>query len=187
LSVRTEKTRAAVLEAGARLLARNPRATLGDVASEAGVGRATLHRHFKSRDALIEALALDALEATDQACASIDYYGQAASISLRETIAAIVPLGAKYAFLSYQSISADDDSPVGERLRRQNTQMRELIEAARDEGMFAKDIPIAWLASSIDSLIYAAWDAVSRGDVAANDASSLILRTLERGLQSETD
>lgn len=164
------------------MLSENPRATLADIATSAGVGRATLHRHFKSRDDLLDTLAHDALDATDSACAGIDYYGQSASLSLRQTVEALVPLGAKYAFLTHQPISESDDSPLGSRLRTQNRQMRELVIAARDEGMFSKDIPVAWLTGSIDALIYAGWSSVRSGDIAPNDVSGLVLRTLERGL-----
>jgi AcrR family transcriptional regulator len=172
------------LEAAGEVLSRNPRATLADIAAEAGVGRATLHRHFKSRDDLVDTLAHHALDATEAACSSINYFGQPASRSLRQTIEALVPLGAKYAFLSYQPISEAQATPLGARLRSQNQQMRELIEAARGEGMFSKDIPVAWLSSSIDALIYAGWSSVRSGDIAPNDVSGLVLRTLERGLGS---
>lgn len=164
------------------MLSENPRATLADIASAAGVGRATLHRHFKSRDDLVDTLAHDALDATESACADIDYYGQSAGLSLRQTVEALVPLGAQYAFLTYQPISESEDSPLGSRLRTQNQQMRELVIAARDEGMFSKDIPVAWLSASIDALIYAGWSSVRSGDIAPNDVSGLVLRTLERGL-----
>jgi len=146
------------------------------------VGRATLHRHFKSRDDLVDTLAHAALDATDAACADINYFGQSASVSLRETIEALVPLGATYAFLAYQPISEAQDTPLGERLRAQSEQMRVLVEAAQNDGMFSKDIPLAWLVTSIDALIYAGWDAVRRGDIAPNDVARLTLRTLERGL-----
>lgn len=179
---RTEKTRQALLDAAAEVLSTTPRATLADIATAAGVGRATLHRHFSSRDDLILTLAREALEQTDQACADIDYHGQAASISLRETIEVIVPLGARYAFLAYQPISSRDDSAVGRHLKRQEQQMRELVEAAHVEGMFAPEVPVAWIVATIDALLYAGWSAVQAGTVAPRDVTALILRTITRGL-----
>lgn len=162
----------------------NPRATLAEIATAAGVGRATLHRHFTSRDHLIDSLATHALDESDRACSDIDYYGQPASVSLRETIDAVVKLGGRYAFLAYQPVSDRDDTKIGERLRKQKSAMRELIEAARAEGMFAKDIPVAWLTVTVDALCYAGWEACSRGELAPNDISDLILRTLENGLRA---
>ncbi|MEM1316029.1 MAG: helix-turn-helix domain-containing protein, partial [Pseudomonadota bacterium] len=46
-------SRDAILEAAFQLYARRPDASLAEVAQRAGVGRATLHRHFGSREALI--------------------------------------------------------------------------------------------------------------------------------------
>ncbi|WP_231634010.1 TetR/AcrR family transcriptional regulator, partial [Streptomyces clavuligerus] len=45
-----------VLRAAAALLARKSTATMDEVAKAAGIGRATLHRHFAGRDALVRAL-----------------------------------------------------------------------------------------------------------------------------------
>ncbi|MEM7152502.1 MAG: TetR/AcrR family transcriptional regulator [Myxococcota bacterium] len=182
MAARSDRTRTALLDAAAEVLSRKPRATLADIATAAGVGRATLHRHFKSRDDLVQTLAKHALDQTDEACSHIDYYNQAASVSLRQTLEAIVPLGSRYAFLSYQNISERDDGPIAAQLRRQGEQLRELVVAARDEGMFAPEVSVAWIVATIDALIYAAWNTVSDGSVAPNDVTDLIMRTLTRGL-----
>lgn len=45
-----------VLRSAAALLTRRATATMDEVAKAAGISRATLHRHFAGRDALIRAL-----------------------------------------------------------------------------------------------------------------------------------
>ncbi|NEC93219.1 TetR/AcrR family transcriptional regulator, partial [Streptomyces sp. SID12501] len=45
-----------VLRSAAALLSRKSTATMDEVARAAGIGRATLHRHFAGRDALVRAL-----------------------------------------------------------------------------------------------------------------------------------
>ena len=45
-----------VLRSAAALLTRKSTATMDEVARAAGIGRATLHRHFAGRDALVRAL-----------------------------------------------------------------------------------------------------------------------------------
>ena len=59
--------RQAIAEAGFELLSRNPGASLSEIAEHAGVGRATLHRHFASREALLIALAHQAIAEMDHA------------------------------------------------------------------------------------------------------------------------
>jgi TetR/AcrR family transcriptional repressor of mexCD-oprJ operon len=46
------RTRTAILDAAARVMGRRPEAAMADVADEAGVGRATLYRHFPTRESL---------------------------------------------------------------------------------------------------------------------------------------
>jgi AcrR family transcriptional regulator len=49
----TQRTRRAILDAAARVLGRRPDAALADIAEAAGVGRATMYRHFPTRESLI--------------------------------------------------------------------------------------------------------------------------------------
>jgi TetR/AcrR family transcriptional repressor of lfrA len=52
------RTRKAILDAASTVLATNPAASLGDIATAADVGRSTLHRHFAERSELLRALAV---------------------------------------------------------------------------------------------------------------------------------
>ncbi len=49
-------SRDAILAASQRRLNVDPRASMTDLATSAGVGRATLHRHFSTRDELLHEL-----------------------------------------------------------------------------------------------------------------------------------
>ncbi|MDT5297379.1 MAG: TetR/AcrR family transcriptional regulator, repressor for lfrA [Mycobacterium sp.] len=51
------RTRKAILDAAMSVLAENPAASLGDIATAAEVGRSTLHRYFAERTDLLHALA----------------------------------------------------------------------------------------------------------------------------------
>src|SRR3954447_8329581 len=53
------RSRARILAAAAPLLGDNPRATMAEVAAAAGLGRSTLHRHFRTRMDLVRALDAD--------------------------------------------------------------------------------------------------------------------------------
>lgn len=160
------------------MLGKDPRATLADVAKGAGVGRATLHRYFASREELVSVLALESIQAIDEACAAIDYYGQSPTVSLRQTLEVTVPLGARYAFLAYQ---ATFDEEVMRELSRQHDETRQLVEAVKSEGTFDAEIPTSWIVTTIDHLIYAGWSAVQAG-TPAPQVVDLMMRTLTRGL-----
>ncbi|MGB8403006.1 MAG: TetR/AcrR family transcriptional regulator [Mycobacterium sp.] len=69
------RTRTAILDAASAVLATNPAASLGDIATAAGVGRSTLHRYFAERSQLLRALAIHvhalcnaAIERAEPAC-----------------------------------------------------------------------------------------------------------------------
>lgn len=52
------RTRKAILDAAMTVVAANPGASLGDIATAAEVGRSTLHRYFSERSDLMHALAM---------------------------------------------------------------------------------------------------------------------------------
>ena len=61
-SPRYDRTAAAILDAAAHVLAeRGAGANMAEVAAASGVSRATLYRYYPSREALLEALAAQAL------------------------------------------------------------------------------------------------------------------------------
>lgn len=51
-----------ILDAAAEVLARRPDATLQSIAKAAGISRTTIFNKFATRDALLEALAVDSLK-----------------------------------------------------------------------------------------------------------------------------
>ena len=55
-----------ILQGAARRLAIEPRATLGDIAAESGVSRATVYRYFTSRGELLRALDLEPHPGTEE-------------------------------------------------------------------------------------------------------------------------
>ena len=178
-------TRTAILEAGFELFNERPGASLGDVADRAGVGRATLHRHFASREALMTALALTAMEelnaAVDAATADATSHMQA----LRLSLDAIIPLAARQAFLASEPVLQDDR--IAEAYASDMDELHQSIEAARVEGAFVPDVPTEWIAHSYNALIYAAWEMVREGHATPRQAADLAWRTLTNGLRGNCD
>lgn len=67
------RSRASIIDTATTLLRSNPNASLEEIARRAGVGSATLHRHFPGRKALLEAVFVDHVE---QLCAAADRISQ---------------------------------------------------------------------------------------------------------------
>ena len=151
----------AIRRAALELLAANPGAPLAEVAARAGVGRATLHRHFSSRDELIRALAIDALDAVDAACAGLEDEPDA-GLALEQMFERLVPLAHQFHFLSRCTL---DDPEIDRRYARQIDAVAELVVALRQQGLLDPAVPDAWSVTLIDSLIWSAWSAAADGAI----------------------
>jgi len=172
--------REAIIQSAFTVLGKNPRATLADVAARAGVGRATLHRHFASREDLTRELALLASKqmdrAVDAACAPAQSYSDAVRLALR----ALIPLGDRRWFLTIDLFA--DDPELQAEFARQNQETTELIDAAKHEGLFDKTVPTSWIVQAFDHLLFAGWEGVSAGELTEDQAADLAWRTLVHGL-----
>ena len=173
-------SREALIEAAFQVLSRNPGASLSTIAEQAGVGRATLHRHFPSRNDLVKALAQTAIvemdEAADDACRDAKSYGDA----MRLTLGALIPLANRYGFLSSEPV--EDDPDIKSEFDRQLKETREMVEGAKSEGLFDSVVPTEWIAQAYEYLLYAAWENVNTGALTAAQAGDLAWKTLTVGL-----
>jgi len=181
MSVIKLSSRDAILEAAFQVFSRTPTATLADVAAHAGVGRATLHRHFASRSDLLVALTHVALQELDEAVAEATVNASSHGEGLRLALEAIIPLADRQGFLALEPV--DQDPAVAKALERQRSETRAEIDAAKREGVFARDVPTLWIAEAYDALIYAGWAMVRSGEATPRQAAAFAWRTLTSGLK----
>ncbi|MEO1647650.1 MAG: TetR/AcrR family transcriptional regulator [Pseudomonadota bacterium] len=176
-------TEQSVIEAGFNLLNENPKASLADIAAHAGVGRATLHRHFSGRDDLIRGMARVAIRemdaAVEAACEDVSSSGDA----LRQILTALIPLGDRYQFLLRETV--EDDEEIAAAFDKQKREMLELVSAAKDEGLFDTSTPTSWIARVFDNILYSAWESVSAQELTPSQASTLAWQTLTQGLGAQ--
>ena len=170
----------AIIEAAFEVLNADPSASLSDVAKRAGVGRATLHRYFSSRNELVRALALIAIEEMDTAVSEVTNDAKSYSDAFEKMIGVLIPLGDRHGFLAHDFV--ENDAEITGAFKRQTDEMYDLIEALKQEGFFSADLPTDWINQTIDYLLYASWDSVKQGDLTQKQAVELVLRTLTIGL-----
>jgi TetR/AcrR family transcriptional regulator, mexCD-oprJ operon repressor len=103
------RNRAALLDAAADVLAVAPQASLSEIAARAGLGRATLYRHFPSREALQAALREEALARAGAALAGADLEACATREAVRRAVAVLVPLGVRFRILLAEGVDADEE------------------------------------------------------------------------------
>ena len=177
-------TRDAIIEAAFEVYADNQAASLSDVAQRAGVGRATLHRHFPGRRELMRALAKIALDELEEAVDA----GTAAAKSyedwFRLSLFAIVPLANRQWFLANEGLDADPE--IAALYDKSRQEFLGDVEAAQAEGAFDALVPPAWVVEAYDNLTYAAWSLVRSGEATPKQAAELAWRTLSNGLKGSS-
>lgn len=176
-----------ILAAAQRHLNIDPRASMAVIASAAGVGRATLHRHFASRDDLLRELGTRSVDRWESSLDSVDVGGTAASgdaglISgcLRELLAHFLRDSDDFGFALTDSYLTSDDDLLA---RSDALVDREtaLYTAAQRAGVLRDDVSPRWLGHAVYGLLVAAREAVRDGDVARRDLDAMVISTFLDG------
>jgi TetR/AcrR family transcriptional repressor of mexCD-oprJ operon len=168
---------AAILDAGQDCLARDPDATIGEIAQAAGVGRVTLYGHFKTRAELIDAVFARVTEQADALLEATDTRGDPAAALTRLTAAtwAIV-----HQFRSLLQ-AAQRELPA-ERIRghhdRHLRRVDAVIARGQRSGAFRRDLPRRWLVTTCYAVMHAAADDCNAGRLRPAEADRAIVATL---------
>lgn len=172
-----------ILDAAAEVLARRPDATLQSIAKAAGISRTTIFNKFVTRDALLEALAVDSLKRIGEVMAWVptdmvsENSEEFASVMLRVT-AGLMPLGPETAFLRVVPGWGNElDGHWVEAV----TPLAVYIGKAQSCGIVRSDQPARWLVASYVGLLFAAWDEISEGELGQAQASRLVIETWMSG------
>jgi AcrR family transcriptional regulator len=187
MSVKTEdqravQSRAAILESGIRTLLVHPGAGMSEIALAAGVGRATLYRHFDTKETLTRALARRCLQETDEILEPArSLKGRAA---LEAIIDCIVPLADRFRFLMSLWTLAANDRSVMKIYKRQLDELSETIEQAKISQEIRKDLPTSWLVKQFDASLNAAWEMVESGEIDSGEAATYFHQSFFSGCET---
>jgi len=188
-------TRRQLLSTAMKVLNTDPSASMERIAEEAHVSRMTLFRTFKNRQGLIEELVLESykvcseiiLRATARSDTGTATGAGTASEKLAESVREMMPVGAMFRFLLYgpwrftNPIIIENDIALRQ-------QWHNLLKELQEEKTLRADLPLAWLARSLDSLLIAAWESLESGDIAINTAHEYVLKLFFYGAsQYETN
>jgi AcrR family transcriptional regulator len=167
----------AILDATLDCLARDPQASITDIAKAAGVGRVTLYGHFASRAEVIDAAFAHGLSQAHETLDAVDLGGDArdALVGLVTSSWPIIErfqsaLVAAEAELPPERIRAHHDEPM----RR----VRALIERGQGDGVFRGDLPVDWLVAVFYATMHGAAGEIRAGRLDSADAVRVITATL---------
>ncbi|WP_438294786.1 TetR/AcrR family transcriptional regulator [Streptomyces sp. HUAS TT7] len=175
-----------VLRTAAALLTRKATATMDEVARAAGIGRATLHRHFAGREALVRALEELGIRELEGALDKARLDEGAASDALRRMVAEVEPVAGLLAFLVTEN-QLFEGGQMNAGWARLDARVSVLFKRGQEQGEFRIDLTPAWLTEALYGLIGAGAWAVQDGRVAAKDFQYMIAELLLGGVRRSVE
>ncbi len=178
--------RTQVLHAAAALLTRKATATMDEVARAAGIGRATLHRHFAGRDALVRALEELGLQEMEGALDRAGLDDGPEDEALRRLVAEVEHVAPLLSFLVTENqLFEGDQQHVG--WARLDARVSALFRSGQESGVFRIDLTPAWLTEAFYGLVGSGAWAVQDGRVAAKDFQYMIAELLLGGARRSVE
>jgi len=182
-----ERNRESVLDHAARLLSDDPAAGMAEIAAASGVNRATLYRHFSSRELLLEAITVRAADDVERAIADSRLDEGRASEALHRLIAALLEVGDRYRFLLLQDTVR---APAGQRRayeERLGDPVAALFERGRIAGEFSRSLSAEWMTAAFGAMLAAVVHQVADGRLDQSQAEATATATLLFGLAERPD
>lgn len=170
--------RDAILDGVLRLLGRRPDASMAELAAAGGISRATLHRRYPRREDLVGALVRRALTEVEQAFARAQAAGEGPVLA--RLVRELLPVAYDFGFLARVPDAEITDAEAT--WAELDSRLTRLAGDAQERGELRRDMPPAWVATALISLLSGAADAVGSGALAPRDVERLVLATLTEGL-----
>jgi TetR/AcrR family transcriptional regulator, mexCD-oprJ operon repressor len=175
----------AILDAAADLLAAGGEPpSLTEVATAAGVARATLYRHFPTRERLLEALVTAARDATAAGLAEADLDAVPVTEAIARMARVIAAGGSKYAALSRRFGVSDYSGDAEQQI---DTMIRALLQRGIEDGTFRSDLTAAELQFLLGSLLEAAARMTAEHVAGVEKAAALVTSAFLRGTQNHAE
>ncbi|MEU7719878.1 TetR/AcrR family transcriptional regulator [Streptomyces tibetensis] len=169
-----------VLRAAAALLTRKSTATMDEVAKAAGISRATLHRHFAGRDALVRALEALGIAECEAALDEARLDEGPASEAVRRLVGAIEPAAGLLAFLYTENqLFEGEEQNAG--WATIDDRISALFRRGQLGGEFRIDLTPAWLTEALYGLMASGAWLVYSGKGAPKDFQHMIVELLLGG------
>jgi AcrR family transcriptional regulator len=174
-----------IVEVAARMIGDDPHVGMAAVAAAADVSRATVYRHFPTREALTDAIRSQALATGEQAIVDCRLDEGSATDALRRLVEAWLEIAERYGFAQ---LVGHPGHPLGDEDRAQRRRafgepLVALFTRGQAAGEFSTAITAEWAARMFGAALIAGARAVDDGVLARADAPDTVFRTLTQGLR----
>lgn len=178
-----ERTVRTILEAAERTLARNPAATMEEIAAAAGVARTTVHRRFTTREALITSLAIWAGRQLEAAVDEARTDTTPPLVALYQATANVLRVKISWGFSMNTTFAKGNE--VDEIQNRVIASCDRLFSRLQETGVLRADVDPVWARRVYYALIHEACQDLSAGQLTESDTDTVATRlvdTLLRGV-----
>ncbi|KZL26255.1 TetR/AcrR family transcriptional regulator [Pseudovibrio sp. Ad37] len=179
---RAVKSRRALIEAGLAELPENPMASLTEIAEIAGIGRATLYRHFASREALIEEVLKVSFEDIIQVLTPMEKEGLRGKQAMMRAVELMLPLADRLRFLSSFWLDGERVLSKDPRYALMEQETITSVEQAKEDGDIRKELPTRWVMNTYDVLLFSAWDMIVKEKADIGEVTALLMTTFFDGV-----
>ena len=172
-----ERSIASILDAALEALASDPDASMAEIARRAGVVRATIYVHFPTRESLLDAvMERSVTEVAEATRAAEPHLGEPVEALERVLRATWRELARFHALLAINTARLS-----AEELHRRHLpvldQLEPLIERGQREGVFRRDLPVAWHLAVVRAIVHTASAAIQGGRIPESEAEAAMLST----------
>jgi AcrR family transcriptional regulator len=167
------RTPAAILDTAAHLLAERRDASMNDIAAAAGVGRATLYRYFPTREALVQALADEALGEFASRLAEAGLERAPFPEALQRLCRAVLAVGDRYVVLLDEATALRGRDTGYEAHQHVAAPIKTLFQRGQDDGALRDDLEAAVLVELFGGLVVAAISASLSRTLGVEQAAAL--------------
>ncbi|MGV9324997.1 TetR/AcrR family transcriptional regulator [Streptosporangium sandarakinum] len=178
-----ERNIAAIITAATESFARDPDASMTDIARAAGLGRVTLYAHFPSREQLLRTVLAETIAESIGVIEAASPAEGPPDEALARVIRSCWPLLSRFGGLH---AAAQRTLPADEVRRRHDPPMahvERLITRGRAEGAFRTDLPVEWLVTTVYTLLHAAADEAAAGRLDTDAVGEILEKTLLAALR----
>lgn len=177
-----ERNRLRILEHAAQLMSTDPDASMVQIAEASGVGRATLYRHFASREEVVAALREQAFSRAQHVIAgALNGGGDGGPIAkLRTLISELLGMAEPYGLI------ADQDPHHHAQARAAfDASVLPLIEEGQASGELTDDVSALAIGFALEGLMLSANRAVTHGEMTPEEAVIVVQRGMLRGFAAD--
>lgn len=170
-----------IINSSISLLAQSPLASMDEIAKASGIGRATLFRHFKNRQALVDEIELICESRIDDAVEPFLSLDLPDIQRLYLVINAMIPMGDTFHFLSLEAYNLKNPL-IREQYRQDREFWQKLLRPLQEQGIIDSQLPLGWLSDTIDNLVLQAWELMNSDKMSHTEATRLVWSTLTKGM-----